>query len=248
MIQWLSNFAEGCFDLMAPPMCCRCHAAIDDSPRTTAASLCENCVAELSPPVDSICKRCAAPAPAASIDDKGCWRCRTTRFPFIETVSLGVYQNELRDAVLQAKGSGGSFLAGALARLLAERVQQRFESPHDLMVHVPMHWMRRITRSMNLPRFCAELLGEQLAIPHYAIVKCDRLIERQSSLAPTARPGNVRGAYLLKRPHVVESRRVLLIDDILTTGATCVSIARELRNAGAERVDVAVLARGIGWA
>lgn len=247
-MKFLSDFVQGCLDLIAPPMCCRCFCAIEER-RSTAASLCENCIAELCPPVESICRRCAAPAATASIDESGCWRCRTTRFRFTETVGLGVYQNDLREAVLHAKHDSTGLLAASLCRMLAERVKERFDNKeHDFIVSVPMHILRRSFRRVNLPYTCGELLAEELAIAHQPMVACDRLIERQSSLAPSVRSRNVRGAYRLKRPHVVEGRSVLLVDDILTTGATCNVIARELKKAGASRVDVAVLARGIGWA
>ncbi len=131
----------------------------------------------------------------------------------------------------------GTWLARAGAGLVAEA---------DLIAPVPLHWLRLFNRRFNQAALLAQALGRGAGVP----VVADLLLRRrhtpsQGRLSPAQRRRNVAGAFAVKpaRKALLEGRRVLLVDDVLTTGATVSACARTLRRGGAGAVDVLVLAR-----
>jgi ComF family protein len=131
----------------------------------------------------------------------------------------------------------GAWLARAGAGLVAEA---------DLIAPVPLHWLRLFNRRFNQAALLAHALGRDAGVP----VVADLLLRRRHTpspgrLSPDQRRRNVAGAFAVKpaRKALLEGRRVLLVDDVLTTGATVSACARTLRRGGAGAVDVLVLAR-----
>jgi ComF family protein len=116
----------------------------------------------------------------------------------------------------------------------------------ELIVPIPMHWRRRLVRGANGPELLAEVLGRRLRRPVATHLLSRRYRLPQGSLTPHRRRLNLRGTMSLRRGRKPSAARVLLVDDVLTTGATCSEAARVLRQAGVEEVVVAVLARGEG--
>jgi predicted amidophosphoribosyltransferase len=189
--------------------------------------------------------------------------CQAEPLHFDAVVPLGGYRAELREAVLMMKRPAGEPLAEAMAGLYIRlRGQQIRDFRADVVVPVPMHWSRRIGRRLNSPELLARGLGRELHLP----VACRRLVQwrrtlPQKSLPPGERFRNVRGAFRLRTGfdfgrigpigRVVPRRkafdfhgaRVLLVDDVLTTGATCSEAAKVLKQGGASWVAVAVVDR-----
>jgi ComF family protein len=231
-------------DLALPPICAGCDRdleALDDD-----VLLCTTCRMAFEPPAGPICPRCAAPAAAVSIRPTGCVHCEETSFRFHHIVSLGVYDGALQQFVLRMKHQEGEPLALAVGRLLARQAASVSERP-EIVTAVPMHWSRRLWRGVNSAALMAEAAAGQLQLPlALDLVRSMRLVPRQSSLTPSRRRRNMRKAFATSRAYDVAGAHVLVIDDVLTTGATANAIAQALRLAGAERVTIAVAARGIG--
>lgn len=146
------------------------------------------------------------------------------------------------------KRPGSDALAMALGRLLAtQRHEQLVASAVDAVVPIPMHWFRRMRRGTNSPDILARCLGKALGVPVYqgALVR-RRYTRPQFDLTPNERFRNLRGAFELGGKRLPEASRVLLVDDILTTGATCSEAAGVLKQAECASVAVAVLARAHG--
>jgi len=137
----------------------------------------------------------------------------------------------------------------ALGRLLADQIQQRPDrAEFDVVLPVPMHWLRRLARGVNGPHLLAEVLAARLHLPlESRLLRCQRATRKQGTLMPTERRRNVRRAYRATPGRKLAGARVLLVDDVMTTGATANEIARVLRRAGAASVSLAVLARGVGF-
>jgi ComF family protein len=136
-------------------------------------------------------------------------------------------------------------LSAAFGRLLAERRRELLlEIRPDIIVPIPMHWIRRLGRGKNNPEMIASCLAKPLRIPvrRGILVQC-RNTPPQTGLPLSKRFQNVRGAFRVRRPNAVKGARVLLVDDVLTTGATCSEAAKMLKKAGAALVAVAVIAR-----
>lgn len=242
-----SRLAEWCrlgLDLVYPPACAACQAELESS---AAGLLCAECRQRFVSHA-AACPRCAATAVAATLDDRGCPQCRDQRLHFDAALRLGAYEGPLRAAVLQLKRPGGRPLALTLADLLAESLAaQQTTLACDAVVPVPMHWSRKMWRGVNGAETIAERVAQQWNLPLAA-----HLLARRKRTAPQARLStprrlaNVRGAFRARAHRDLPGARLLLVDDIMTTGATLNEAARVLRRAGAGFVAVAVLARAPG--
>jgi ComF family protein len=237
--------AAGC-DLLFPPRCVLCGADLIDG--DGAWRFCDLCLARLAPLVWPGCGRCGSPVRESEIAADECGQCKKAALRFDRVIPLGAYDAELRDAVLRMKRPAHDALSLAVARLLAgRRGEQLAAIGADLVVPVPMYWQRRLRRGKNNPDLLAAGLAKSLGIPlGRRVLAWRRNVELQSSLSPARRFENVRGALRVRRPGVVQGARVLLVDDVLTTGATCSEAAKMLKQAGAAMVGVAVVARALG--
>jgi ComF family protein len=164
---------------------------------------------------------------------------------------LGRYEGSLREAVLRAKNLAGESIAAALGGLLAERLRASLDdvpaSHFDLVVPVPSYWWRRVRRGTNEAAVLSQVVAERLRLPEASdLLVCRRNLRRQHELNTTERRRNVRGAFRKSWGYDIDDARILLIDDVLTTGATANEIARVLRAAGAATVSVAVVCRALG--
>jgi ComF family protein len=177
-------------------------------------------------------------------------------------IPLGEYETNLRLFVLRMKTDVTGILAISAAKVLAAARRTDLEEVQaDYIVPVPMHRLRREDRGVNSPDTIAEELGLQLKIPVARhLVRRVRPTDLQYTLSRQARAKNVSGAFALRSPNLWEkigfrhyladtplrSKNILLVDDILTTGATCNEMTKVLLAAGVRSVTVAVLARAEG--
>jgi len=146
------------------------------------------------------------------------------------------------------KQSTGESLTLSMGRLLGEHLSRKLADAPSHIAAVPTHWTRRLGRKVN----CADILLESVAARLGArsfpkLLRCRRKTNKQGTLLPNERLANVRGAYGVSRGYVITGAKMLLVDDVMTTGATANEIAKILRRAGAASVEVAVVARGIGF-
>jgi ComF family protein len=172
---------------------------------------------------------------------------------FVKAVSYGTYEGRMKTAIHALKYDGLYAAAPRLGKMLAEAIRQLAdEAPIEmLVVPVPLHKSRHAQRGFNQARALAtEALKNlaktnpewRLSLAGSGIVRL-RATESQAGLTPRMRRMNVRGAFKVSDPAAVKSRHVLVIDDILTTGATARAVSKALLDAGAASVWVATLAR-----
>jgi ComF family protein len=230
----------GVVDLLFPPRCAYCDGGVAAD---ETQGLCDDCRGLLGRARAASCPRCGAVS--AGSTDQACVQCRGRRLRFSRVVCLGEYDADLRLAVLRMKRTGEEPLAAALAELFWQRRGAELAAVRpECVVPVPMHWTRRMLRGVNCPEIVAERMARHLGIPFVPrMLRRARRTAPQGGLPRTARLANVRRAFALRRGYQCGQARVLLVDDILTTGATCNDAARALRRAGAADVCVAVLAR-----
>ena len=264
---YLKRIRAGLLDLLCPPVCPVCGGIIEDS----TEPFCPTCVQKVVTPTSRFCCRCGgrrfvSPNSNSSNSADGCSRCRTTKYRFKRVIALGEYDGDLRLLVLRMKTDCTGMLAIAAAQMLATSRRHELESIQaDYVVPVPMHRLRREDRGVNSPDVIAEELARQLKIPVARhIVRRVRQTNLQYTLSRQARAENVSNAFALCSPGfwqklIAKSRgrsvaqfpdlvgkNILLVDDILTTGATCNEIARVLLSGGARSATAAVLARAEG--
>jgi ComF family protein len=231
---------RGLLDLIYPPRCLLCA-----QPPRQREHFCDACEAGLFHDLYPCCPRCAARVGPFAVSDGSCAACRAEGVPFEATVRLGPYVGPLRDAVLRIKSNHNEGLAELLGERLAVAHADRLRALNlDAIVPVPLHWRRRLVRGYNQSAAVAHGIGSRLGLPcRYRWLRRVRATKSQKTLGLTQRRENVKGAFFANRR--LDGLHVLLVDDVMTTGATAAEAARALRRAGA-RVSVAVLARAEG--
>jgi len=231
-------------DLLLPPACTLCHSP-DVSRAVSRPHLCVTCQVTLrNDAAVSACPVCGLWRPAGLPTHVVCAECLAHSFRFEQVVALGSYWGTLRLATIRMKQFHESPLTAAVGLLLAEQVQQKLERPPDLVMPIPKHWLKRLWRGANPALILGEVVSGQLQRPLVReTLRYRRRLRKQSLLSPGERRKNLSGAFRLASGFDFTGAEVLVVDDIMTTGATANEAAKLLRRAGAARVVVAVVAR-----
>jgi ComF family protein len=192
-----------------------------------------------------VCTRCAAPVPATGSVVLDCNHCRGDKLRFDRTIALGSYDGLLRQLVMRMKTDRSELISHLLVELAWRERRAELQSHQvDVATAVPMHPWRRWRRGTNPPRTMAERLAEKLGAPAAGdMLRLLRNVPAQVGLSRPARFRNVQGEMAVRASYHLEAAHVLLVDDILTTGATCNEAARALKRAGAKEVTVFVVGR-----
>jgi ComF family protein len=192
------------------------------------------------------CPRCSSTVGPYSNAENGCGNCRTAGFAFDQAFRLGPYEGLLRDAILRMKNPAGYELAEAIGEIWAHFADVRLrEVRADAVVPVPLHWTRRWRRGFNQSELLATALAKELGVPcHPAWLVRTRRTRPQTQQTPAQRRHNVQGAFRAAANLNLRGKTVLLVDDVLTTGATVHEAARALRRGQPARIVAAVLAHG----
>ncbi len=178
-----------------------------------------------------------------------CNTCRVKPPHFDSARAWGPYRGELRKLLHAFKFQGLQRLAHPLAELLQDR--SGWPSPGagpDWLIPIPSHPRRVRQRGFNPPELLGRLLARRLALPLFAHVRRTRHTAPQTGLTEAGRRRNLTGAFRVRRPELLKGKRVVLVDDILTTGTTANELARALKEAAAVQwIEVLTVARVIRW-
>jgi ComF family protein len=226
-------------DLLLPPLCLGCRV-----PVAQADGLCAACWGAIHFLGDPCCERCGHPFPDSRDGGLLCGACLREPPPFDRARAAFRYDGRSKGLVLSFKHADRPGLARAFAPWMA-RAGKELLADADWLVPVPLHRWRLFHRRYNQAALLAQSLSRQ-APPIYRpdVLRRLRHTPPQGSLSRTERQSNVKGAIRLAvPPEQVAGRRIILVDDVLTTGATIGACAEILRRAGAARVDVVTLAR-----
>jgi len=153
----------------------------------------------------------------------------------------GSYEGTLRELIHLFKYGGIKTLARPLGDLLALALPR--DQQFDIVVPMPLHWRRRWRRGFNQSSLLARLTARRCGIPMLHAVRRTRSTATQAGLTNARRRENVSGAFRVTKGPAVRGRRVLLIDDVMTTGATANACALALKRGGASSVTLLALAR-----
>jgi ComF family protein len=239
-----ARFASGILDLLLPRRCAVSGRPLlaEEGP-VSAAVLREVAVAG-----GDYCSRCGAPQGKGVGAIRGCISCRDYRggFGAREITAIGRYEGALKEICLALKFGGERRLAGPLAAWLAQLLFERGVAEQiELVVPMPLHPFRQFSRGYNQAGLIARELATALGKPMLEPLRRVQRTERQATLSAAQRKGNVGGAFEVRsgRMSDIAGRPVLLVDDVMTTGATFGEAARTLKKAGAKRVFGALAAR-----
>lgn len=240
---WLRVGALAATNLLFPPQCVACRTECEW--RDGAPLFCATCDAAFSIATRTTCPRCALACSEVDLARGDCWNCRGHKLHFQAARCIGPYEGALRSAVLKCKHTAHEPLALALGQRLADAIALRpFPKPPDLVVPVPDYWLKRLWRGVNAADTLARAVARQLEIRLAGgLLVCRRYLAQQARLNMIERRRNVRDAFQTSRFWKLAGRSVLLVDDVMTTGATAQEAAKALRAAGAGEVFVATVAR-----
>lgn len=233
--------ARAALDLLLPPRCLACGALVAEP-----GALCAACFGGVAFLAEPLCVVCGDPFELPVPPGTRCAVCLEDPPPWRQARAVFRYEGVARDLILRFKHADRTDSAPAFARWML-RVARPMVDGADLIVPVPLHRGRLRARRYNQAALLARSLDHQSAGPSGRFVP-DLLVRArktpsQEGLGRFARQRNVRNAFAVTAPERVSGRTVLVVDDVLTTGATVGECVAALRQAGAAAVDVVTLAR-----
>ena len=235
-------FWRALLDFFLPPKCPLC-----GSPLTSSAAdrPCPSCLSEIRFFSSPLCPRCGIGFSSPSDQDHLCSRCLSGEWTFGKARALGPYEGKILEAISRLKFGGVARLAIPLGVLLAEYTDPEFPfSAVDLVIPVPLHPRRLRERGFNQSLLLARQVSGRRSIPlNFTALRRTRQTQPQTQLSGPERRKNVRGAFAVISPAAVAGRKILLIDDVFTTGATIQECTEALLDAGAGEVHALTLAR-----
>ncbi len=234
------KLGKAALDALLPPLCLSCQAVVDQP-----GAVCPACWAKLSFLGAPMCRSCGLPFPHDVGAAAECAACVADPPPWDRARAVFAYDETSRGLVLGFKHSDRLHAAPAFGRWLA-RAGAELADDADILAPVPLHWLRLALRRYNQAALLAQALAAasgRTCIPD--LLTRTRRTPSQGRLGRAERQKNVAGAFRLRARHRdrIAGKRILLVDDVLTTGATARACTKALMAAGAAAVDVVTLAR-----
>jgi ComF family protein len=239
----LKPFFSAALDFIFPPICHVCRRFI---PAAEELHICPDCRGLMPAIVAPLCIMCGIPFTGAGIDH-ACGSCIASPPRFDMARAALAYEGASRDLIHAFKYRNKTHLRRPLALLTIERLSEFMRSRRpDLILPVPLHRKKLASRGFNQAVLLGEILSQLLKIPlDRNNLRRIRWTEPQVNLAAGDRRTNVKGAFSIHEASLVSGRRILLVDDVLTTGSTAEECGRVLKTAGASDVTVVTVARAL---
>jgi ComF family protein len=240
LLEQLRRIGRGVVDVVLPPRCLACGRIVEEPD-----ALCGRCWGGITFFAPPWCAGCGLPFEHPMGEDAVCGDCARERRAWDRARAVLRYDKNSRQLILGLKHADNTHVAPAFGGWM-RRAGGEVLADAEFLVPVPLHWTRLFRRRYNQ----AALLANAIHAAGGPPVAADCLARRrrtpsQGHLGPLARERNVRTAFAVRRPAEVVGRRVVLIDDVMTTGATVDECARVLKRAGAASVGVLTLARAL---
>lgn len=243
---WLSAASDALVSVIFPAECRICSELLVDSRRVP---ICPRCLASFDRIPSTVCEICGCPLSGLQLKEgqQGlCSACQNKTYGFDCARSFAVYKGPLIRAILLLKFEEIEPLGAWFAEKLSEVLEsERDRFPADVVVPVPLHRQRERERGYNQAALISKPLAKRLRLPHKTLLMRTKARPDKRILTPEERWESVRGAFATRPGSHVDNLRVLLVDDVLTTGATLDACARALREAGAKSVVGLTVARAI---
>ena len=239
----LAHILDCFWDFILPRRCLKCGKVLSEP-----NYLCPECFKSINFITPPYCKKCGHPLFEENDESKMlCSGCAGRKRSFYRLSRSAMFYDESnKNLILGFKFLDKTENAGLLAAMLKVAGADIFEQGADVLIPVPLHYTRLIKRRYNQSSLLAEKLGKMINLPvdNFSLVRHKRT-RPQTEFSGRDRVGNVKDAFSVKYPERVKGKRVILIDDVMTTGSTLKESARALRKAGAKSIDILTVARVI---
>jgi len=239
----LSNPLKSFGRLLFPPICHLCKEFIFDAGEV---KLCNDCLAKAPPLISPICSCCGHPFSGAAKADHLCGSCITVPPPFSVARAALLYESSTKEMIHQFKYGKRVMLRKPLGLLAAAHLNAfaiKFKA--DLILPVPLHMRRLRERGFNQAILLGEIFSRSWGVAlSRNNLKRIRWTEPQVNLGAAERAANVKGAFAIASENAITGKRIILVDDVYTTGSTAKECSRVLMKAGAAEVAVLTVARG----
>lgn len=241
----IRSIGTGLVNLLFPPVCLVCRNVLGGEPARCCATCDALLAAERAEPA---CPRCGQSVGPVDGPGEGCRSCRDGRSHLAGMVRVGPYGPALGRLLRGFKFQGREEFEPILGAWLSEAVVRApWLERVEAIVPVPTHWRHRVRRPLHAADLLARHVSESVRVPLLRALRRTRAGPHQVGLTFTQRLENVRGVFAMRRRVEVRGKRLLLLDDVRTTGATIEQCASVLRKAGAAEVYGAVLLK-VTWA
>ena len=235
---FLKSLVASVLNVLCPAICPLCGETVSE-----VHCLCPECYAKLHFISGPCCRICGQPFEYQPAGGLVCPRCLKKAPHYTMARSVIVYDDFSKPLILALKHGDHPEMAILLAKFMAQAEPALFQDI-DAMIPVPLHWTRRFKRMYNQAGLLAKALGRRKGIPFLPNVLIrSRQTESQGHKTRNQREKNVRNAFRVKYPALIKGKRILLVDDVMTTGATLNECARVLNRAGAAEVRVITVYR-----
>lgn len=239
----MKRFIRGLGDLVFPPRCMAC-GVLPAGPED--ASFCRACfslIRFISPP---LCPCCGIPIAGAGADHL-CGDCLVAPPPYAVARAVARYEAVLLDAIHTFKYKGKITTGEVLGKIMADHAYPGYSiADYSLIVPVPLHPKRLRERGFNQSVILAREISKRFSLPlDFLTLRRHVFTEPQVNLGKDRRTANVRGAFAVKNKKKIEGQKIILVDDVYTTGSTVKECAGALMQHGAVEVSVLTLARAV---
>ena len=239
----LKTFLGSLLNIIFPKTCLVCHRPLKDS--NISNFLCLDCWRSIKKNAPPLCTICGRQIRGVQVYKSVCPACQRQQFSFDRAFSPCVYEGVARELIHKFKYQNRDYLSQILSKIIIDFIRQYRITLifFDLVMPIPLHKTRLKEREFNQ----AELLAHQIAREFSLPVSASNLWRKkyrkpQVELKEEKRRENIKGCFGLRNPAEVKGKNIILVDDVLTTGATCSEAASVLKAAGALSVWVLTLA------
>lgn len=238
----IQRLASRALDFLLPPTCLECRTILGQG---DGGALCTDCFGRLQPHTGVQCHQCATRVEALfSTPGLACGQCVADPPAFVSAAAPFVYEGPARTAILNLKYHYHLGSANFLARAMAGKMP----TGTFVLIPVPLHKKRLRKRGFNQSQELAKRLHAlhppTTTLPFQAVARIKETLP-QGRHSARQRARNVAGAFRVQKPEAITGQDVLIIDDVITTGATCRALAKTLKKAGARSVSVLAAARAL---
>jgi len=241
----LRSLWGGLLDLVYPPHCIGCGVSLHEEEKPDSY-FCFECLRDLPFVGENRCPKCGHELAEFAEVHPRCPSCEGKPLFFQSATAPFRYDGIVKEVILQFKLSKQVSFADPLAKYMNEHLESTGWMPRiDAIVAVPLHWRRLWKRGYNQSQLLADRVGERFRVPvlHRPMSRAFST-PSQTKVSREKRLENLRGAFAVRHPQDTADKTILLVDDVLTTGATCAECSRSLVNDGhAKAVYVATVAR-----